>query len=126
MTALDPFAAPGRNRPAPTPAAVALLAQCRQAKAVADAAPALFADMPIPAAASAAGGEVLFVVHPRSITDWVRWTNELGALDPRRTTHTGAQTVVRCEFSGVRTRLVGVGVPALLSARDRRTGVRCG
>lgn len=123
---LDPFAAPGRNRPAPTPAAVALLAQCRRAKSVADTAPTTFADMPAPAAASAAGGEVQLVVRPTCLSDWVRWTTALGAQDPRRQVHTGTTTVVRCEIGGVRTRLIGVGVPALLSGDARRSGVRRG
>ena len=121
--ALDPFAAPGRNRP--TPAAVALLAQCRQAKLVADAAPTTFADMPTPAAASAAGGEVQLVVRPRLLSDWLRWTAVVSA-DPSRTVHTGATTIVRCEVGGVRTRLIGVGVPTLLAEHARRAGVRRG
>ncbi|MGO4630552.1 hypothetical protein AB4225_06345 [Streptomyces sp. 2RAF24] len=125
MTITDPFTAPMRPRPTPSPAAVALLAQCRQAKAVADAAPVRFATMPAPAAASAAGGEVLLVVHPRSITDWVRWTTELGAQDPQRQVHSGSQTVVRCEIGGVRTRLVGVGVPALLTDHLHKGGRSC-
>jgi hypothetical protein len=123
MISLDSYVAPGRNLP--TPAAVALLAQCKRAKAVADSAPSRFADMPAPAAASAAGGEVQLVVRPTSLSDWVRWTAELGA-DPRRMVHTGTTTIVRCEVGGVRTRLVGVGVPALLAADARRAGVRRG
>lgn len=122
---LDSFAAAGRNRPAPTPAAVALLAQCRRAKSVADAAPTTFASMPAPAEASAAGGEVQLVVRPRLLSEWLHWTAAVGA-DPRRAVHTGLTSVVRCEVDGVRTRLVGVGVPALLSADVRRAGVRRG
>ncbi|MFJ7067543.1 hypothetical protein [Streptomyces sp. NPDC101115] len=113
MTITDPFTAPSRPRPAPSPAAVALLAQCRRAKAVADSAPARFADMPAPAAVSAAGGEVQLVVHPKTLADWVRWTTVLGVRT--RQVHTGSTTVVRCTYGGVRTRLVGVGVPALLT-----------
>ncbi|MFD0078182.1 hypothetical protein ACFVIY_37775 [Streptomyces sp. NPDC127166] len=123
--ALDPFAAPGRNRPAPTPAAVALLAQCKRAKSVADAVPTTFANMPAPAEASAAGGEVQLIVRPTCLSDWIRWTAEVNA-DLRRMVHTGTTTVVRCEVGGVRTRLIGIGVPALLSADARRTGVRRG
>lgn len=115
MTITDPFTAPGRPRPAPSPAAVALLAQCRQAKALADAAPSRFAELPAPVKASAAGGEVQLIVHPRSLTDWVRWTTALGAQDPRCQLHVGSTTVVRCEVGGVRTRLIGVGVPALIA-----------
>lgn len=117
MTITDPFTAPGRTRPTPSPAAVALLAQCRRAKAVADSAPARFADMPTPAAVSAAGGEVQLVVHPKTLADWVRWTTVLGART--RQVHTGSMTVVRCTYGGVRTRLVGVGVPALLAANGK-------
>jgi hypothetical protein len=125
VTITDPFTAPGRNRP--SPAAVALAMQCRKAKALADTAPEKFADMPAPApTVSAAGGEVQFIVRPRSITDWVRWTTELGATDQRRTTHTGAATIARCEVGGVRIRLIGEGVPALLSEHVRRSGVRRG
>ncbi|MFF7365663.1 hypothetical protein [Streptomyces sp. NPDC008125] len=113
---LDPFAAPGRNRPAPSPAALALLAQCRKAKALADAAPSRYAHLPAPVAdASAAGGEVQLVVHPRSLTDWVRWTADLGITDVRRMTNVGSSTVCRFELDGVRARLIGVGVPALLA-----------
>ncbi|RPK74502.1 hypothetical protein [Streptomyces sp. ADI95-17] len=115
MTTLtDPFAAPGRNRPAPSPAAVALAAQCRKAKTIADTAPARFEEMPTPPAASAAGGEVQLVVHPRSLTDWARWTTELG-IDVRRMTNVGPATVCRFELDGVRARLIGIGVPALLA-----------
>ncbi|MFB6875714.1 hypothetical protein [Streptomyces sp. NPDC056323] len=114
MTSTDPFAAPGRNRPAPSPAAVALAAQCRKAKTIADAAPARFEEMPTPPAASAAGGEVRLVVHPRSLTDWARWTAELG-IHTYRMTNTGGSTVCRFELDGVRARLIGIGVPALLA-----------
>ncbi|MFF5451824.1 hypothetical protein ACFY40_11365 [Streptomyces sp. NPDC012950] len=124
-TVVGPFAGPARS--VPSPAAVALRVQCRRAKAIADAAPVRFADMPAgPAEVSAAGGEVRFIVRPQSLSDWTRWAQELGATDPRRTTHTGSQTIVRCEVGGVRMRLVGVGVPALLSEHARRSGVRRG
>ncbi|MEV8349008.1 hypothetical protein ACFVTT_15875 [Streptomyces niveus] len=125
MTPLaDPFAAPGRNRPRPTPAALALLAQCRKAKSVADTAPARFEDMPTPPAASAAGGEVQLVVRPRTLADWARWTTELGIRDVRRMTNTGTATVCRFELDGVRGRLVGVGVPALLAEVYGAKGAR--
>nr|WSS66782.1 hypothetical protein OG284_36790 [Streptomyces sp. NBC_01177] len=115
MTILDPFAAPGRNRPTPSPAAVALAVQCRKAKAIADTAPRRFESLPAAPEASAAGGEVQFVVRPRCLSDWVRWTTELGIRDVRRMTNTGVATVVRFELDGVRARLVGMGVPALLA-----------
>lgn len=114
MIAADPFAAPGRNRP--SPAALALLADCRRAKAVAQAATVEYAaETPRPVA-SAAGGEVQIVVRPTSLAEWDRWTQRLGARDVRKMTSTGSQVVVRCTFGGVRTRLIGVGVPALLAA----------
>ncbi|MFF1498662.1 hypothetical protein ACFVZR_01990 [Streptomyces sp. NPDC058316] len=125
MTAFtDPFAAPGRNRPAPSPAAVALAVQCRKAKSVADTAPTRFEQMPTPPAASAAGGEVQLVVRPRTLADWARWTAELGIPDARRMTNTGTATVARFELDGVRGRLVGVGVPALLAEVYDAKGAR--
>ncbi|MFJ8855284.1 hypothetical protein [Streptomyces sp. NPDC102437] len=115
MTTLaDPFETPGRTRPTPTPAALALLAQCRKAKTIADTAPARFEEMPTPPAASAAGGEVQLVVHPQSLTDWARWTAELG-IHTHRMTNVGPATVCRFELDGVRARLIGIGVPALLA-----------
>ncbi|EFE74530.1 hypothetical protein K7395_24940 [Streptomyces filamentosus] len=115
MTVSDAFAAPGRNRPAPSPAAVALAAQCRRAKSLADTAPDRFNAMPTPADASAAGGEVQLIVRPTCLADWARWTHVLGIHDTRRMTHTGTATVCRFELDGVRARLVGVGVPALFA-----------
>lgn len=114
MTITNPFAAPGRNRPTPSPAAVALAVQCRKAKTLADTAPTRFEQLP-PAAASAAGGEVQLVITPRTLTDWARWTTELGIRDTRRMTNTGTATVCRFELDGVRGRLIGIGVPALLA-----------
>ncbi|NDZ63614.1 hypothetical protein [Streptomyces cyaneofuscatus] len=116
MTITDPFTAPGHNRPTPSPAAVALAIQCRKAKTIADTAPTRFEQMPTPAATTAAGGEVQLVVRPKCLADWVRWTAELGCRDSRRMVHTGATTVCRFELDGVRARLIGVGVPALLAA----------
>ncbi|WP_432147900.1 hypothetical protein [Streptomyces sp. bgisy029] len=116
MTITDPFTTPGHNRPTPSPAAIALAIQCRQAKALADTAPARFEQMPAPAPTTAAGGEVQLVVRPKSLTDWARWTQTLGIYDTRRMTNTGTSTVCRFELDGVRARLIGVGVPALLAA----------
>lgn len=115
MTILDPFSAPGRNRPVPSPAAVALAIQCRKAKVLADAAPTRFESLPAAPEASAAGGEVQFVVRPTCLADWVRWTTALGIRDMRRMTNTGVATVCRFELDGVRGRLIGTGVPALLA-----------
>ncbi|MFF9690282.1 hypothetical protein [Streptomyces sp. NPDC014623] len=115
MTITEPFTAPGRGRPTPSPAAVALAVQCRKAKALADTATARFESMPTPAESSAAGGEVQLVVRPTCLADWVRWTTTLGIRDVRRMTNTGVATVVRFELDGVRARLVGMGVPALLA-----------
>lgn len=115
MTILDPFAAPGRNRPTPSPAAVALAVQCRKAKVIADTAPTRFKTLPAAPEASAAGGEVEFIVRPTCLADWARWTTSLGIHDVRRMKSTGTATVVRFELDGVRGRLIGMGVPALLA-----------
>ena len=122
----DPFEEPGRNRPSPS--AVAALADCRRAKAIADDAQSLVADMPGTPDIEASGGEVKFVVHPRSLADWKQWLHTLGAGDARGKS-TGAAMVVHCTYLGVRARLVGYGVPAMYSehnaaVRGRRTAVR--
>lgn len=123
----DPFETPGRNRPAPSPKALAVLADCRRAKAVADDARSLVADMPGAPTVDAAGGEVQFIVHPRSLADWRQWMHALGVGDARATS-TGASMTVRCTYLGIRAQLVGVGVPAMYgevhAARGRRTAVR--
>ncbi|MFI1607805.1 hypothetical protein ACH4YN_37825 [Streptomyces griseofuscus] len=113
LTRPDPFAAPGRNRPGPSPAAVAVLVQCRQAKAAADLAQPEVVEMPGEPAVTAAGGEVRFVVRPRSLDDWRRWTRALGVVDAQSKSVGGAM-VARFTYRGVRARLVGEGVPALL------------
>lgn len=117
----DPFDAPGRNRP--SPAAVAALADCRRAKKVADDARPLVKGMPGDGHVDAAGGEVTFVVHPRSVAEWRQWLHTLGAGDARGDS-TGASMVVRCTYLGIRARLVGVGVPALYGELHARTGRR--
>ncbi|MCX5562766.1 hypothetical protein [Streptomyces sp. NBC_00038] len=123
----DPFSVPGKNRPAPSPAAVAALDQCRRAKSVADSARAQADGMPGKPDVSAAGGEVKFVVHPRSLADWRQWMHALGVGDARADS-TGVSMTVRCTVGGVRARLVGIGVPALygeqLADLGRRTAVR--
>lgn len=123
----DPFSTPGRNRPAPSPAAVAALDTCRKAKQIADTARAQSDGMPGEPDVSAAGGEVQIVVHPKSVTEWRQWMHALGVGDARGDS-TGVSMVVRCTYGGVRARLVGVGVPAMygeVHARlDRRTAVR--
>ncbi|MFJ9112959.1 hypothetical protein [Streptomyces sp. NPDC102283] len=116
MTITDPFTSPGHHRPTPSPAAVALTIQCRKAKTLADTAPARFERMPAPVTTTAAGGEVQLVVRPTCLADWARWTAELGCRDTRRMTNTGVAMVCRFELDGVRARLIGVGVPALLAA----------
>jgi hypothetical protein len=111
MITADSYTAPGRR---PSPAALALLVQCRKAKALAQSAQVVFrTETPRPVA-SAAGGEVTIVVQPTTLAEWQRWTQRLGVRKPGKST--GTQLVVRCWFGGVRTRLVGVGVPALLAA----------
>ncbi|MFM9464797.1 hypothetical protein ACKI1K_18330 [Streptomyces scabiei] len=119
----DPFARPGRNRPAPSPAAVAALAECSKAKQAADTARAQVDGMPGEPAVSAAGGEVTFVVHPQSLADWKQWMHALGAGDARGDS-TGVAMVVRCTYGGVRARLVGVGVPGLYGELHGRLGDR--
>ena len=114
------------DRSAPSPAAVALLAQCRAARQVADTVRAQSDGMPGRPDVSAAGGEVTFVVHPRSLADWRQWTHALGVGNARATS-TGVSMVVRCTYGGVRARLVGVGVPAMygqMHAETGRTAVR--
>ncbi|MFI1467599.1 hypothetical protein [Streptomyces wuyuanensis] len=123
----DPFSTPGRNRPAPSPAAVAALDQCRRAKDVADTTRAQAEGMPGKPDVSAVGGEVRIVVHPESLADWKQWMHALGVGDARADS-TGASMVVRGSHGGVRARLVGVGVPALYGERldylGRRTAAR--
>ncbi|MEU3447197.1 hypothetical protein AB0H29_08200 [Streptomyces thermolilacinus] len=110
--AYDPFAV-GRASAAPSPEALAVAAQCRRAKAAADAARAEVVDLPGVPEVSAAGGEVTFVVHPRCLTDWKRWTLALGVEDAQSHS-TGSAVTARFTYRGVRARLIGVGVPELL------------
>ncbi|MEV6836812.1 hypothetical protein AB0N17_20270 [Streptomyces sp. NPDC051133] len=124
----DPFAAPGRNRPDPSPAAIAALVECRRAKELADGARTVVADMPGQPDVSAAGGEVLFVVQPKTLADWQRWLDRLGVDDARGDSN-GVAMAVRCTLGGIRARLVGYGVPALYGAAlpvrpARRTAAR--
>lgn len=109
----DPFAAPRRNRPAPSPAALARLGECRKAKAAADLAVAEVTEMPGEPAVTANAGEVRFVVRPRSLADWKQWTLALGIPDAQ-SMNVGGAMVARFTYRGVRARLVGEGVPALL------------
>jgi hypothetical protein len=122
---LDPFTTPGRNRPEKSPAAVAALQQCRHAKEVADMARGEVSEMPGEATVDAAGGEVTFVVHPHSLADWRTWTRLFGIDDVRSVKHTGTSAIARCRYRGVPTRLVGVGVPAMVLAElSASVGVR--
>ncbi|MGW2708648.1 hypothetical protein ACWC4J_06600 [Streptomyces sp. NPDC001356] len=121
--AADPFAAPGRNRPAPSPAAVRMLAECRRAQDAARTASVETAGLPGTPSVTAARGEVQFVVHPRSLADWKQWMHELGVGDARGDS-TGAAMVVRFTYGGVRARLVGVGVPAMYGEMHAHTGRR--
>lgn len=118
----DPFTAPGRNRPA-SPAAMAVLADCRKAKGAAYTAAVETAGLPGDPQIDAAGGEVQIVVHPRSLADWRSWMHALDVGDARGQS-TGASMTVRCTYGGVRTRLVGIGVPAMYTALSTRTGAR--
>jgi len=123
--AADPFAAPGRRRPAPSPAAIAALADCRRAKRIAEDTRDVIEGMPGDPAVDAVAGEVTFVVHPRTVADWKQWLHALGVGDARGTS-TGVSMIVRCTYLGVRARLVGVGVPALYSEMHARTGRTAG
>lgn len=114
--AIDPFAVPGRNRPAPSPGAVAALIASKEAKRVADTAVAAFADMPGEPEVTASGGEVRIVTHPQSLDEWNRWTTELRVKEALSKS-TGVAVIARCTYGGVRARLVGYGVPALLAER---------
>jgi hypothetical protein len=118
----DPFTAPGRKRPAPSPTALAALADCKRAKYVADGAQDEIVDMPGKPDVWAAGGEVRIVVHPRSLAEWRRWTYALGVADARGVS-TGAAMIVRCTYGGVRARLIGYGVPAMFKAQLVPAGV---
>ncbi|BDH04857.1 hypothetical protein [Streptomyces seoulensis] len=110
---LAPDELPGRlSRPTPSPAAVKLLAECRQAQAAARTASVETAGMPGEPTVTALRGEVTIVVHPRTLADWKAWMHTLNTGDSRGDS-TGTAMVVRCTYGGVRTRLVGVGVPAL-------------
>ncbi|WP_431784936.1 hypothetical protein [Streptomyces chumphonensis] len=100
------------GRRAPSPAALAALAECRKAKSVADSAQSAVAELP-GGQVSASGGEVTFVVHPRSLSEWKQWTLALG-VDDRLAVNFGGSMVARVTYGGVRARLVGHGVPALL------------
>lgn len=113
---------PGRRHPTPSPAAVALLAQCHRAKAAADSIPRVFTSMTPRPAASAAGGEVMLVVRPTCLAEWARWTHALGVRDVQQMKSTGTSVIVRCTYSGVPARLVGMGVPALLADAARPGG----
>lgn len=123
----DPFETPGRNRPVPSPAAVAVARQCRLAREAADRVEVVAEGMPGRREVSAAGGEVRLVLHPRTLADWQQWLRALGASDARGTS-VGTAMVVHCQFGGVRMRLVGYGVPAMFRALPvearRRTAVR--
>lgn len=120
----DPFATPGRNRPEPSPAAVAALAKCAAAKRVADTTRAQVDGMPGEPDVSASAGEVRIVVHPKSLTEWKQWMHALGVGDARGDS-TGTSMIVRLTYGGVRARLVGYGVPAMYGdMHDRRTAVR--
>lgn len=114
--------APGRtsfrvpsDRPV-SPSALAVLAESGRAKDAAYMAGVEHAGMPGAPAITAAGGEVTFVVHPRSVADWKQWTHALGVGDERAES-TGTSMSIRCTYGGVRARLVGVGVPALYDAQ---------
>lgn len=103
------------RRVEPSPAAVALLAECRRAKDAAYTAGVEMAGMPGAPTVTASRGEVTFVVHPQSVAEWEQWKEALGVADAWAAS-TGTSMIVRCMYGGVRARLVGHGVPALYRA----------
>lgn len=125
LAPVDAFPVPGRTRPAPSPAAVAMLAECRKAQDVAHMASVETAGMPGDPSVTALRGEVTIVVHPRTLADWTAWMHTLNTVDSRGDS-TGTTMVVRCTYGGVRTRLVGVGVPAMYSALTASRAVAAG
>lgn len=133
VQALDDAGLLAGRRPAfraPTdasPSALAVLADSRRAKDAAYVAGVEHAGMPGEPEITAVAGEVTFIVHPRSLTDWEKWRHALGVGD-KRAESTGTSMTVRCTYGGVRARLVGIGVPAMFgelrSRPDRRSAAR--
>lgn len=117
----DPFRTPGRNRPAPSPAAIATLDRCGRAKIAANLGRKDVAAMPGEPEVSAAGGEVTFVVHPRDLDAWRTWLDAFGLNGSTDVTLTSVSAIARCTYRGMPTRLVGIGVPAMVACELRRT-----
>lgn len=105
-----------------TPATVAAAITARRNRPATPAAPAV----KTPAApAPRRRDPITFTVRPKSLSDWVRWTHDLGAAGVRMDS-TGEALVAHITVAGVPTRLVGEGVPALLRSHQARrsAGVR--
>ncbi|MYR61139.1 hypothetical protein GTY54_34585 [Streptomyces sp. SID625] len=111
------------GRTVASPAAVAALATCKQAKDAAYTASIETAGMPSSPTIEAAQGVVKFVVHPRTLADWAQWKHVLG-VERVHGSSTGTSMVVPFWYGGVRARLVGVGVPALYSEMRAGQGAR--
>ena len=107
----------------PSPAAVAKSTECKRAAAVAEQAPADFAEQGLPAAeeVSAQWGEVRLVVAPETLNDWARWTRFLD-VDVRDIRNLGHASIAAGRHGGVRVRLIGRGVPTLQGRALRKAG----
>ena len=110
---------PGCRETVPTPAEVAEISAARRAQTVVDNARG-FEDMPGAPRVTAAGPEVRVVVHPTSLADWGAWTARLN-VRPQDVTLVGHSAVATGRCGGVRVRVTGLGVPALVGASLRRT-----
>lgn len=109
---------PGRRETVPTPAEVAEISAARRAQTVVDNARG-FEDMPGAPRVMAAGPEVRVVVHPRSLVEWRAWTVRLN-VRPQDVKLIGHSAVAVGRCGGVRVRVTGLGVPALVGAELRR------
>lgn len=112
----DPFMPRAERRLAPSPAAAALLDECRRAQNAARTASVETAGMPARESVTALRGEVQLVVRPTCLAEWRQWMHTLGVADARGDS-TGAVMTVQFTYGGVRARLVGVGVPGLYAAK---------
>lgn len=96
-----------------TPATVAALLAARKTKPAP--APAVKAPARPAAPVAPRGGVVTLTLRPKSLSDWKRWTHDLGVAGSHMDS-TGTALVAHITYGGVPARLVGEGVPALLRA----------
>lgn len=97
-----------------TPATVAALVAARTLKPAPAAAPVSVREDVAPVAARTVP---TLTLRPKSLSDWVRWTHDLGCAGARMDS-TGEALVADITVGGVQTRLVGEGVPALYRAHN--------